>query len=113
MPDTAAYAPPRHRLLRHFATRAACGDAATWLAQAWTRAALIVPGASDDAVLDLLRAEWDTYRLDHPEEPLVAFRPPAAIPDEPVLPGPPPYASFPPLARGRYGVDLPAQEERF
>lgn len=110
--DTATYAPPRLRLRQHFATRATTGDPATWLAQAWTRAALVVPGADDAAVLDLLRTEWDAYRAAHPGEPAVAFRAPAALPDEPVVPGPPPYAEFAPLRFGRYGVEPPV-EDRF
>ena len=110
--DTTTYAAPRDRLLRHFATRATTGDPATWLAQAWTRAALMVPGADDDTVLDVLRHEWDAYRAGHPGEPLVAFRAPAALADEPVVPGPPPYDALPPLTHGRYGVDLPSHDDR-
>ena len=110
--DTTTYVPPRHRLLRHFATRARCGDPTTWLAQAWTWAVLLAPGADDATVLDLLRTEWDAYRADHPEEPLVAFRPPPAIPEQPVVPTPPPYDDLPPLTHGRYGVDLPSHDDR-
>ena len=110
--DTTTYVPPRDRLLRHFATRAVSGDPVTWLAQAWTRAVLMAPGADDDTVLDLLRTEWDAYRADHPGEPLVAFRPPPALAEEPVVPSPPPYDALPPLTHGRYGVDLPSHDDR-
>lgn len=110
--DTTTYVPPRDRLVRHFATRAACDDPTTWLAQAWARAVLMAPGADDGTVLDLLRTEWDAFRADHPGEPLVAFRAPEAIPDEPVVPAPPPYDALPPLIHGRYGVDLPAHDDR-
>ena len=110
--DTTTYVAPRDRLWRHFDARRHATDAATWLAQAWARAVLLLPTADDDTVLDLLRTEWDAYRADHPGEPLVAFRPPGAVPDEPVVPGPPPYDSLPPLTFGRYGVDLPSHEDR-
>lgn len=110
--DTTTYVTPRDRLLRHFATRAATGDPATWLAQAWARAVLMAPRAGDDAVLDLLRMEWDEWRSAHPGEPLVAFRAPEAIAEEPVVPSPPPYDALPPLRFGRYGVDLPSHEDR-
>ena len=111
--DTASYAPPRLRLTQHFATRATTNDPATWLAQAWTRAVLAAPPGSDDAaVLALLREAWETYRADHPGEPAVAFRVPGAIPEEAVVPGPPPYAEFAPLRFGRYGVEPPV-EDRF
>ena len=110
--DTTTYVPPRDRLHRHFATRAGTDDPATWLAQAWTRAVLLAPGADDDAILGLLRAEWDAWRAEHPGEPLVAFRAPAPLRDEPVVPGPPPYDDLPPLTHGRYGVDLPSHDDR-
>jgi hypothetical protein len=110
--DTSTYVAPRERLVRHFATRAGTSDPATWLAQAWARAVLMAPRAADDAVLDLLRSEWDAYRAEHPGEPLVAFRPPAPLAEEPVVPSPPPYDALPPLTHGRYGVDLPSHEDR-
>lgn len=113
MVTTTTYVGPRERLRQHFAARPSATDAATWLAQAWTRAVLLAPRADDNAVLDLLRAEWDAWRDEHPEEPLVAFRAPAAVPDEPVVPGPPPYDALPALTHGRYGVDLPREEDRF
>lgn len=110
--DTTTYVAPRDRLLRHFATRAVTDDPATWLAQAWARAVLMAPRADDDTVLDLLRTEWDAWRADHPGEPLVAFRAPEAIAEEPVVPTPPPYDDLPPLTFGHYGVDLPSHEDR-
>lgn len=110
--DTTTYVSPRDRLLRHFATRAVTDDPATWLAQAWTRAVLMAPRADDDTVLDLLRTEWDAWRAEHPGEPLVAFRAPAALDEEVVVPEPPPYDALPPLVFGRYGIDLPSHEER-
>lgn len=110
--DTTTYVSPRDRLLRHFALRPFTDDPGTWLAQAWTRAVLIAPAASDDEVLDLLRTEWDAWRADHPGEPLVAFRPPPPPAEEPVVPGPPPYDALPPLQFGRYGIDLPSHEDR-
>src|SRR5687767_8533186 len=110
--DNTTYVSPRDRLLRHFATRAATDDPATWLAQSWARAVLMAPRAGDDEVLDLLRGEWDAWRAAHPGEPLVAFRAPGDLPDEVVVPAPPPYDALPPLTFGRYGVDLPSHEER-
>lgn len=110
--DTTTYVAPRDRLHRHFATRATTDDPATWLAQAWARAALMAPRADDDSVLDLLRTEWDAYRAQHPGEPLVAFRAPVAEIEVPVVPGPPPFDDLPPLVHGRYGIDLPSHEDR-
>lgn len=109
---TSTYAAPRDRLLRHFAARSTAPDPATWLAQAWARAVLVLPTAGDEAVLDLLRAEWDAWRAAHPKEPLVAFRPPGPVPEDVVTPAPPPYDTLPPLRFGRYGVDLPTHEDR-
>jgi hypothetical protein len=103
---------PLARLHRHFATRASGTEPARWLAQAWAWAVLVLPAAGEDEVLALLGREWEAFRARHPGEPAVAFRAPAAPPDEPVVPGPPPYADLPPLAFGRYGIDLPSHEER-
>ena len=110
---TTTYAGPRERLLRHFAARRTATDAATWLAQAWTRAVFVLPSADDDAVLDLLRTEWDAWRAEHPGEPLVAFRPPPPAPrDEEADPEPTPWHTFAPLRHGRYEVDMPSHEDR-
>lgn len=110
--DTSAVALPRARLHRHFATRGSATEPARWLNQAWTWAALVVPGAPEEDVLALLHREWEAHRARHPGEPAVAFRAPAEVPDEPVVPGPPPYADLPPLTFGRYGIDLPSHDER-
>ncbi|HEX8003003.1 MAG TPA: hypothetical protein VF519_09955 [Mycobacteriales bacterium] len=111
------YPTPHQRLLRHFATRARVGDRpedrAAWLAQAWLRATFVLPGASDDDLLGYLDTEWAAFRRTHPGEPHVAFAPPAAPAEEPVVPGPPPYDELAPLRFGRYGSDhLPTHEER-
>lgn len=102
---------PRRRLWREFARRAAT-DRVAWHARTWARAALMRPGGDDEAVVALLRTEWAAYRRAHPDEPDVMFRPPPVAPDEPVVPGPPPYDTLPPLAHGHYGTDLPAHDER-
>ena len=110
--EAVPYVAPRERLRRHFATRATTEDPATWLAQAWARAVLVLPRGDDEEVLDLLRAEWDAWRARHPGEPLVAFLAPADPAEEVVVPGPPPYDALPPLTFGRYGIDLPSHEDR-
>jgi alpha-beta hydrolase superfamily lysophospholipase len=102
---------PRDRLWREFAARATT-DPVAWRARTWARAVLMTPGGADDDVLAVLSAEWAEFRTTRPGEPDVAFRPPPAAPEEAVVPGPPPYAEFAPLARGRYGTDLPAHEDR-
>jgi hypothetical protein len=111
--DTVAYVTPRRRLHEHFALRASADDPPRWLAQAWARAVLVHPAADDAALLALLAAEWAVFRAGHPEEPAVAFRPPAPVPEDPVVPGPPPYDLLPPLAHGRYGLDVPMHQDRF
>ncbi|MDQ1712788.1 MAG: hypothetical protein QOE45_2238 [Frankiaceae bacterium] len=111
--DTLAYVAPRQRLHEHFAQRARAGDPPRWLAQAWARAVLVRPTADDAGVLALLEAEWARFRAGHPGEPAVAFRPPPALADDRVVPGPPPYELLPPLAHGRYGLDMPMHEDRF
>jgi len=111
--ETVPYATPHQRLRRHFAARATASDRAAWLAQAWARAALVYPGAPDEDVAAYLDTEWAAFRAEHPGEPLVAFAPPAPPPDEPVVPGPPPYDELAPLRFGRYGSDhLPSHDER-
>jgi hypothetical protein len=110
--DISAVPLARPRLHRHFATRARATEPAKWLAQAWAWAALVTPAAPEEEVLALLYREWEAFRARHPEEPAVAFRAPEAVPDEPVVPGPPPYDDLPPLLHGRYGIDLPTHEER-
>jgi hypothetical protein len=108
---------PHERLHRHFATRAAVGgteDArAAWRAQAWLRATLVLGSADDTDVLAYLDTEWAAFRAAHPGEPHVAFAPPPAPEEDPVVPGPPPYDQLAPLRHGRYGSDhLPSHEER-
>ena len=111
--ETVAYVTPHLRLHRHFAARARTNDPAAWRAQAWLRATLVLPGASDDDLVAFLDTEWAAFRRRHPEEPHVTFAPPAAPPDEPVVPGPPPYDQLAPLRFGRYGSDhLPTHEDR-
>jgi hypothetical protein len=111
--ETVAYVAPRQRLHEHFAGRATTDDPPRWLAQAWARAVLVRPAAGDDEVLALLDAEWARFRAGHPDEPVVAFRPPPPVQDEPVVPGPPPYGLLPPLAHGRYGIDPAVHGDRF
>lgn len=111
--ETLCYVVPRERLHRHFAARATCTDARSWLAQAWLRACLVLPGAGDDDVAAFLDTEWAAFRRRNPSEPHVTFAPPPAPPEEPVVPGPPPYDELAPLRFGRYGSDfLPSHEER-
>jgi hypothetical protein len=111
--DTLAYVAPRQRLHEHFTSRATAADPPRWLAQAWARAVLVRPTADDAEVLALLEAEWARFRAGHPGEPEVAFRPPPPVPEDRVVPGPPPYDLLPPLAHGRYGIDPSAHDDRF
>jgi hypothetical protein len=111
--DPLTYPTPHHRLRRHFAARARTTDPAAWRAQAWVRATLVLPTASDEELAAYLDAEWAAFRREHPEEPHVTFAPPPAPPEEPVVPGPPPYDRLVPLQFGRYGTDhLPAHDDR-
>lgn len=108
-----AYVVPRERLHRHFATRARTTDPKAWRAQAWVWATLVLPGAPDDDVAAFLDTEWAAFRRRQPDEPHVTFAPPEAAPEEPIVPGPPPYDELAPLRFGRYGSDhLPSHEER-
>ena len=102
---------PRDRLWREFAARTTT-DRIAWRARTWARAVLMTPGGADEDVLAVLRAEWAAFRAAHASEPDVEFRPPPVATDEPVVPGPPPYAELPPLAFGRYGNDLPSHDDR-
>ena len=111
--ETVPFLTPHERLHRHFAARATATDPAAWRAQAWLRAALVYPGSPDEDVAAYLDTEWAAFRAAHPGEPHVAFAAPADPPDEPVVPGPPPYDELAPLRFGRYGSDhLPTHAER-
>src|SRR4051794_26215948 len=105
-----AYVTPRERLHRAFAERVTTPPA-PWRARTWARAVLLTPGGDDAAVTAVLAAEWEVFRRGRPGEPDITFTPPDALPDEPVVPGPPPYAELVPLRHGRYGVDLPSHED--
>lgn len=111
MGNDTAYVTPRQRLHRVFAARAGTPPA-VWQARAWARAVLMTPGGGDVEVAAVLRAEWTSYREAHAGEPDITFAPPIVVPDEAVVPGPPPYADLVPLRHGRYGVDLPSHEDR-
>ena len=105
------YVTPRERLHRAFAARAATSDAA-WRMRCWNRAVLMTPGHDPAAVVALLDAEWAAYRAARPGEPAVTWTPPGDLPEDEVVPGPPPYGDLVALRHGRYGVDLPSHEER-